>query len=132
MARKFLLGILTIALLIELGLTGGIFFAKDIVAEQFHVAITADTSFLVYIVGWLCLFASMFILLALRWVMQGDVHYVPLCYIMGFFWIAIGIAIYVSFGKPDNLFIDTLKGILIVSFTYWTQMHSQKAALDKK
>ena len=126
MARKLLLAVLVLSLVIELGLTGGLFFAREMTAKQFGVVLTPDTSFLAYVIGWLCLFVSMMIMLALWQLKQGNNNYATLCYIMGFFWIGIGIGIYVSFGKPDNLFLDSLKGALIVGLTYWDQSGTQR------
>jgi hypothetical protein len=102
MARKLLLAVLLLSLVIELGLTGGLLFARETTSKAFGVGLTADTSFLAYILGWLCGFASMMLCLAI-------------------FWIGIGIGIYAGFGKPDNLLIDTLKGCLIVGLTWWSQ-----------
>jgi hypothetical protein len=121
MARKLLLAVLLLSLVIELGLTGGLLFARETTSKAFGVGLTADTSFLAYILGWLCGFASMMLCLAIVWLWRGDGHYVPLCYLMGIFWIGIGIGIYAGFGKPDNLLIDTLKGCLIVGLTWWSQ-----------
>ena len=121
MARKLLIAVLILSLIIELGIAGGIFFAKDLISKQFGVAMNPDTAFLSFIVGWLCIFISLILVLAIYQLMRGDGHYATLCYMMGFFWIAIGIAVYVSFGKPDNLVIDTAKGLLIVILTVWTR-----------
>ena len=121
MPRKLLIAVLILSLVIELGIAGGIFFAKDLISKQFGVAMNADTAFLSFIVGWLCIFVSMILALSIYYLWRGSSQYAPLCYAMGFFWIAIGIAVYISFGKPDNLAIDTVKGLLIVVLTVWTQ-----------
>jgi hypothetical protein len=121
MARKLLIAVLLISLIIELGLTGGLLFAREATSRAFGVGLTVDTSFLAYIVGWLCGLASMMLGLAIVWLWRGDAHYAPLCYLMGLFWIGIGIGIYAGFGKPDNLLIDTFKGVLIVGLTWWSQ-----------
>ena len=121
MARKLLIAVLILALLIELALTGGLFFAKEITSKQFGVPVNGDTAFLSYIVGWLCLFVSLICGLALYQLIQRNSNYASLCYTMGAFWIAIGIAICISFHKPDNLLIDSLKGALIVALTYWNE-----------
>ncbi|MBS1596499.1 MAG: hypothetical protein JST90_19465 [Bacteroidetes bacterium] len=120
MPRKLLLAVLILSLLIEVGLSLGIFFAKDLVSQQFGVTLTPDTDFLSYIVGWLCCFLSLILCLAIYELWHYDRHYIMLCYLLGYFWMAIGIAIYVGYHKPDNLVIDTLKGMLIVMLTRWT------------
>ena len=121
MARKLLLAVLLLALIIELALTGGLFFAREMTSKQFGVALTPDTSFLAYIVAWFCLLASVLLILAMWRLWEHNSNYVPLCYILGFFWIGIGIGIYVAFHKADNLLIDSIKGLLIVGLTWWDQ-----------
>jgi hypothetical protein len=37
-------------------------------------------------------------------------------------WIGIGIGIYYTFGKPDNLLLDSVKGLLIVGLTWRCQV----------
>ena len=117
MARTLLLIVLIIALLIELGLSFGAFFAREFTLHQFGVTLTADTAFLGYIVAWLLLFVSLVCGLAIWQVWQRTPGYETLCYLLGFWWIGIGLGIYIAFGKPDNLFLDSLKGLLIVILT---------------
>lgn len=117
MARKLLLILLVAALLIELALTGGAFFARDITLNQFGVSLTSDTSFLGYVVAWLLLFVSLVCGLALQQVWQQKRGFQTLCYLLGFWWIGIGIGIYIAFGKPDNLVLDSLKGLLLLILT---------------
>ncbi|MFD2936421.1 hypothetical protein [Spirosoma flavum] len=117
MAHRLLLILLSLALLFELGLTGGAFFAREFSLHQFGVGQTPDTAFLGYIVAWLLLFVSLVCGLALWQVQQRTPDYATLCYLLGFWWIGIGIGIYVAFGKPDNLLLDSAKGLLLVILT---------------
>ena len=117
MTRNLLLALLALSLLIELGLTGGAFFARAVTLQQFGVTLTPDTAFLGYIVAWLLLFVSLVCGLALYQLYQRNPDYATLCYLLGFWWIGIGIGIYIAFGKPDNLVLDSLKGLLIVILT---------------
>ncbi len=117
MLRILLLIVLTLALLIELTLTFGAFFARTTTLQQFGVTLTPDTSFLGYIVAWLLLFVSLVCLVALVQIWQRDARFPLLCYLLGLWWIGIGIGIYMAFGKPDNLLLDSLKGLLIVVLT---------------
>ncbi|MEO5943459.1 MAG: hypothetical protein ABIP30_04635 [Ferruginibacter sp.] len=116
MFRKLLIAILVLALIIELILTGGIFFATAAIMEKFGVTLNNDTSFLAFIIGWTLLFVSIICYMALRQVIKNQ-NYHKLCYVLGFWWIGIGIGIYLVFKKPDNLFLDSLKGLLIIVFT---------------
>ncbi|MBO2011412.1 hypothetical protein [Hymenobacter negativus] len=121
MARTLLLVVLFIALLLELVLTGGAFFAPVLTLTQFGVKYGPDTVFLTYIMGWLLGFVSLVALVALLQVWQRQRGYMAWCYLLGVWWIGIGIGIYYTFGKPDNLLLDSVKGLLIVVLTWRCQ-----------
>ena len=116
MVKKLLIGILIIALIIELILTSGIFFATEITLKKFGVPLSNDTSFPAYLVGWFLLFVSLVCGLAI-WQVIKNKEYAATCYLLGFWWIGIGVGIYIAFGKPDNLFLDSLKGLIIILLT---------------
>ena len=122
MARKLLLIVLVVALFLELVLTGGAFFAPVFTLTQFGVKSGPNTTFLVYIVAWLLLFVSLVAAVAVAQVWQRRSSCVTWCYLLGLWWIGIGIGIYYSFGKPDNLLLDSLKGLLIVVLTWRCQV----------
>ena len=122
MARTLLLVVLSIALLLELALTGGAFFAPVFTLAKFGVKYSPDTTFLAYIVGWLLLFVSLVAAVALGQVWQRRPSYATWCYLLGLWWIGIGIGIYYSFGKPDNLLLDSVKGMFIVILTWRCQV----------
>ncbi|WP_305031909.1 hypothetical protein [Hymenobacter convexus] len=121
MARTLLLVVLSIALLLEVALTGGAFFAPAFTLTQFGVKYGPETTFLTYIVGWLLGFVSLVALVALVQVWQRQRGYATWCYVLGLWWIGIGIGIYYAFGKPDNLLLDSVKGLLIVILTWRCQ-----------
>jgi len=122
MARTLLLVVLFIALFIELALTGGAFFAPVFTMAQFKVKYGPETAFLAYVVAWLLLFVSLAAAVALGQVWQRRPGYATWCYLLGFWWIGIGIGIYYAFGRPDNLLLDSLKGLLIVVLTWRCQV----------
>lgn len=121
MARTLLLVVLFIALVLEVALTGGAFFAPVFTLTQFGVKYGPETTFLTYIVGWLLGFVSLGALVALVQVWQRRLGYATWCYVLGVWWIGIGIGIYFTFGKPDNLLLDSVKGLLIVLLTWRCQ-----------
>ena len=121
MPRTLLLVVLVLALLVELALTGGAFFAPAFTLTQFGVKYGPETAFLTYIVAWLLLFVSLAALVALGQVWQRRASYATWCYLLGVWWIGIGVGIYFAFGKPDNLLLDSVKGLLIVIFTWRCQ-----------
>ena len=121
MARTLLLLVLFVALLLELALTGGAFFAPAFTLTQFGVTYGPATAFLTYIVGWLLGFVSLVAAVAFGQVWQRQRSYWAWCYLLGVWWIGIGIGIFYAFGKPDNLLLDSAKGLLIVFLTWRCQ-----------
>ena len=119
MTRKLLIGLLVIALIFEVGLTGMSFFAREATLRQLHLAMNGDTEFLGYIVAWFCLFVSLVCGYVLWLVVKKNGSYTALSYILGLWWIGIGVGIYVAFKRPDNLLTDSLKGLLLVGLTWW-------------
>ncbi|GAA3982619.1 hypothetical protein [Hymenobacter antarcticus] len=122
MARTLLLVVLSIALLLELALTGGAFFAPVFTLTQFGVKYGPETTFLAYIVAWFLFFVSLVAAVALAQVWQRRPGFATWCYLLGLWWVGIGIGIYYAFGKPDNLLLDSVKGILIVVLTWRCQV----------
>lgn len=121
MARPLLLLLLFVATVVELALAGGAFFAPAFACRLFGVKYSPDTAFLVFVVGWLLLFVALVAGLAFEQVRQRQPRYATLCYLLGIWWLAIGIGICAAFGKPDNLLLDSLKGLLIIVFTWRCQ-----------
>lgn len=121
MPRTLLLLVLFVALLLELALTGGAFFAPAATLKLFGVGYGPATTFLAYIVGWLLLFVSLVAAVALVQVQRRRPGFATWCYLLGLWWIGIGMGIYFAFGKPDNLLLDSAKGLLIVVLTWRCQ-----------
>jgi hypothetical protein len=121
MPRKLLLVVLFISLVLELGLTGGAFFAPAFTLTQFGLKYGPETTFLTYIVGWLLLFVSLAALVAFGQMWQRRSSYATWCYVLGLWWMGIGVGIYYTFGKPNNLLLDSVKGLLIVVLTWRCQ-----------
>ncbi|AMR29141.1 hypothetical protein A0257_19945 [Hymenobacter psoromatis] len=122
MARTLLLFILAIAIVLELALTVGAFFFPAATLAQFGVVYGPETTFLAFLTGWFLLFVTLAAGLAWQWVRQRHAGYAGLCYLLGIWWIGIGIGIFVVFGKPDNLLLDSLKGVFIVLLTWRSQL----------
>ena len=118
MKRKLLITILIIALAVELILTVGGFFMPTKTFELFKVGYNNDTAFLGYIVAWFLLLVTILVGIAL-WQVINHKNYATICYLLGFWWIGIGVGIYFMFGRPDNLGLDSVKGLLLVASTWW-------------
>ncbi len=116
MVRKILMVILIVALLLELVLCAGAFFFPVYALQKFGVVYNKDTAFLGYLTGWFLLFVCL-ICSAAIWLLYNKKNYQLTCYLLGFWWIGIGAGIYFAFKKPDNLLLDSLKGLLIIIFT---------------
>ena len=121
MPRTLLLIVLSLALLLELALTGGAFFAPAPTLKLFGMVYTPALSFLAYVVGWLLLFVSLVAAVALVQVQRRRPGFATWCYLLGFWWIGIGLGIYYAYGRPDNLLLDSVKGLLIVVLTWRCQ-----------
>ena len=118
MPRTLLLLVLVIATGLELALAGGAFFAPAFTLAKFGVRYGPETRFLTYLTGWFLLQVSLVAGLACGRVWQGRPGYAGLCYLLGWWWLGIGIGIYVAFGWPDNLLLDSLKGLLLLVLTW--------------
>ncbi|MDO7884129.1 hypothetical protein [Hymenobacter cheonanensis] len=118
MPRTLLLIVLIFAVVLELALAGGAFFAPAFTLAKFGVQYGPSTAFLGYLTGWFLLFVSLVAGLALGRVWQGKPGYAGLCYLLGWWWAGIGMGIYMQFGRPDNLLLDSLKGLLIIILTW--------------
>ena len=124
MARKLLIALLIFSLIVELAETLGAFFFTSQTFKLFGVNLNNDTVFLGYVVAWLLLFVSLIIAYGL-WLVLQHKDYPIICYLLGFWWLGIGIGIYFVFGKIDNLILDSLKGLLIVGLTYLSSKKSE-------
>ena len=105
------------AALLELVLAGAALAVPALLMQQFGVRYTPDSAFVAYVLGWLLLFVTLVAVVALGQVWQRRLHFATLCYLLGFWWIGIGIGIYLAFGKADNLVLDSLKGLALVVLT---------------
>lgn len=118
MARKVLIGILGLAFVIECLFPIGGFFMPDLALSLFKVQSTPDTLFLGHVASWLLLFVAIICGLTLRMVMKNEATGWTLSYILGAWWIGIGTALCVLYGRLDNLFLDALKGLIILVSAY--------------
>ncbi len=126
MSRTLLLVVLALAALSEFGLAGSVFFAPVFTFAQFGVKVGPETQFLAYITGWFLLLVALLAALAWAWALRRRPGYASLCYLLGLWWIGLGVGIYVTFGRPDNLVLDSLKGLLLVCLA-WRSRAGERA-----
>ena len=118
MKKKLLLITLILALVIEVALTVLCFFKPAAAIKLFGMQYNDQTAFLGYIIAWFCLLVSVLIVYAIILLKNNDAAYKSVVYILGFWWIGLGIGVYITFKKPDNLLLDSLKGLILVTLNY--------------
>ena len=118
MKKNLLYITLIIALIIEAAITVLCFFKPLTAMSLFGMVYNNETSFLAYIIAWFCLLVSILIIYALVGLKNNSNGYRILIYILGCWWIGLGIGVYVSFKKTDNLLLDSAKGIILVVLNY--------------
>lgn len=116
--KKILLIVLFVALIFEIVLTALCFFAQAKAVELFGMTYNKETEFLGYIIAWFCLLVSIFIYYAIHYTRAHNKVAKTLVNILGFWWIFLGIGVYLKFGKLDNVFLDTIKGVFLVTINY--------------
>ena len=114
-ARQLLLILLVVSSVIEFLFPLGGFLAPAQMLEIFKVGVTPDTLFLTFILAWSLGFVAIVCALTARLVWGGEPFGWTLSYLLGFWWIGIGVTLFVVHGRVDNLFLDALKGALIVA-----------------
>ena len=118
MWRKLLITILTLSVVFEILFAAAGFVVPELLLEHMALAVTPDTLFLAFGLAWCLVIIAATCFLALKWIVAKNLHGNTLTYFLGFWWIAVGLAIYFKSGRIDNLFGDTLKGLLIVIFNF--------------
>ncbi len=118
MKKNLLYIILIAALAIEATLTILCFFKPATAVDLFGLTYNNETAFLGYIIAWFCLLVSLLIVYAIIGLKNDSSYFEVLVYIIGCWWIGLGIGVYVAFKKTDNLMLDSLKGFLLVILNY--------------
>ncbi len=115
--KKLLIVVLGISLIIELALAVMCFF-MPVTAFEF-LALKYDETYILlgHIIAWFLLLVSSLLLYTIYCLIKNkDCSF--LLYLLGIWWIFLGIGIYLKFGRPDNLFLDSLKGLVIIVLNY--------------
>ena len=87
----------------------------------FGIETNNQTLFLGSVIGWLCLFVTMIIFLGMYYLIKNKSTVFGILYCLGIFWILIGLGIYFKFDRNDNLFLDSIKGLILLGLTYFYQ-----------
>ncbi len=126
MKKNLLLLTLLLAFIIETALTFLCFFKPATALALFGMLYNEQTVFLGYIIAWFCLLVSIIIMYAMWHLKNNKDGYSPIIYILGFWWIGLGIGVYIAFNKTGNLLIDSLKGVVLVMLNYLYGKENQK------
>jgi hypothetical protein len=118
MKKNILLTILALAFVIEMIIAILCFFKPIAAAELLGIQYSEQTAFLGYIIAWFCLLVSILIGYTFILLKNNQSGYSPLIYILGLWWIGLGIGVFIAFGKIDNLLIDSIKGLALVVVNY--------------
>ncbi len=116
--KKYILITLAIAFVIELALTVLAFFMPATAAELFQMKYSGENAFLVFITACF-LFLVTSIIGYIIYLLRNKKNAKELIYIIGFWWIGLGIGVYLAFGKFDNLMLDSTKGLVLVLLNYF-------------
>ncbi len=127
--RKLLIVVLAIAFAIECAFAACGFAAPSFTLTTFHVGITPDTLFLGHVVAWCLLAVAIAAGLALRWVLARKRAGYTLSIALGLWWVGIGVALAVKFGRYENLALDALKGALLALFA-WLEQRAASPSRD--
>ncbi len=117
--KKTLFIILVLSFVVELALAFLGFFMPATAAELFKVTYNDQSTFLAYIIAWFLLLATALIGYIIYLLANNSAGSKALIYLLGFWWIGLGIGVYIAFGKKDNLLLDSAKGLLIVGLNYF-------------
>jgi hypothetical protein len=127
--KKTLLIILVLSFVVELVLSFMGFFMPATAAGLFKVAYTDQTAFLAYIIAWFLLLATALIGYIVYLLLNNKAGSKALIYLLGFWWIGLGVGVYIAFSKIDNLLLDSAKGLLIVALNFF--YHNEQSSRNK-
>lgn len=125
MIKKLLVLLLSVSLFIEALLSFLCFFMPEIALKQMRLIYSEQYALPAFLIGWFLLLVTLLVAWLLFAVIKEKPGYKNIIYILGFWWIAIGIGIYFFSGLTTNLFTDSLKGLLLLITTYlYKKRHS--------
>ncbi len=115
--KKILIGILIISIFLEGYLTFLAFFKPAALLSGMELTYSDSLKLPVFLIAWFLLLITMLIGYLIHAAVNNLPEYKSLIYLLSFWWIGIGIAIYFYSGLTSNLVSDSLKGVLLIVFT---------------
>ena len=110
-------------LIVVLGIAAFIEIASGILALAFPSALTllfkiptldATTLYLGALIGWQCLAMAAIVCLVIVWMSKEKTEARILTILLGIWWVAIGLWLFIGFNRVEHLFVDAVKGALIL------------------
>jgi hypothetical protein len=118
MLRKLLILSVGLSVVGELAFALAGFFAPEWTLGLFKVSVAPETLFLGHVIAWFLL-ATAAVLGVATWQLVHDSRAGHLLTrVMGAWFVAIGLAIFLKFGRPDNLVLDTLRGAWFLGLSF--------------
>ena len=115
--KKILVALLIISLVLEASLTFLCFFKPAAALNLMAMEYSGQLAFAVYLIAWFLLLITVVIAWLLYAVLKNKQGYKNIIYILGIWWVAIGLGIYLFNGTATNLLTDSAKGLLLIFFT---------------
>ncbi len=111
MLKKLLIALLCLSLILEAYITFLCFFMPEKAVASMNETFTPKEAFPLFLIGWFLLLVTVLIGWLIYAVAKDKPGYHALIYILGLWWVAIGIAIFIKNGTSLNLISDSLKGL---------------------
>ena len=115
--KKILVALLIISLVLEASLTFLCFFKPAAALNLMAMEYSGQLAFAVYLIAWFLLLITVVIAWLLYAVLKNKQGYKKIIYLLGIWWVAIGLGIYLFNGTATNLLTDSAKGLLLIFFT---------------
>ena len=112
--KRSLLFVLAISLLLELYLVIRTFTDSAWLPGSFGLETSDGVKTLNHIIAWFLLLVTLLIVAGIIGVARNRREGISICWLLGLWWIGIGIGIWFVSGQTTNLITDSIKGAIIV------------------
>lgn len=125
MPTRLLLGVLLLELLSEVFFSFAAIVAPDWALGLFGVPVLPATQFLTFVLGMALGFVAVTIALAIYGISTGARLAWFLSLALGLFWIVFGGALFLLYGRTENLYLDMLPGLLVFGLTWLSRSREE-------
>lgn len=128
MSTRLLLGVLLLELLSEVFFSFAAIVAPDWALGLFGVQVLPATQFLTFVLGMALGFVAVTIALAIHGISTGTRLAWFLSLVLGLFWIVFGGALFLVYGRIENLYLDLLPGLGVLGLTWLSRSKKEPAS----